>query len=138
MFRILLPIIFLLPVFLFAQDLPVKRNQIKVSPLRVIDIPAPGLELSYERLHAIRFAKFEYISSQLSVAYLDNLLHLEEDRIPKGYRISLEEKFFVPDILSSARQRFFMALETVYLRGRYTDGASMYDTINHVTLLDTV
>jgi len=138
MIRIVLAITFLLPLFLFAQEIPARRNQIKLSPLRLIDWGAPGIELGYERLHATQFAGFDYISSQLSVAYLDNLLHANGSRIPKGYRVSFEEKFFAPTILSNGKQRLFFALETVYLMGRYKDHMSVDDTINHVVLTDTL
>ena len=49
----------------YGQESKSIENQVKFSPLRMLNYTAPGLELSYE----IGYGKF---STQLSAAYLYN------------------------------------------------------------------
>ncbi|MDB5272311.1 MAG: hypothetical protein JWO58_678 [Chitinophagaceae bacterium] len=52
------------------QSAPALRNnQLKFSPIKLIDPINPGLELSYERRYAKQF------STQLSVAYLKDFFN---------------------------------------------------------------
>lgn len=92
--------LFLLALILFASHVkawdepPLLKNQLKFSPLRLLDIYNPGLELSYERIFEKRY------STQLSVTYLNDGLFLNVTGIStyqdfKGLRISLEEKYFI-------------------------------------------
>ncbi|MGV3613343.1 MAG: hypothetical protein ACO1N0_20460 [Fluviicola sp.] len=63
------------------------KNQIKFSPVRLLDPINPGIELSYERA-------FNRFSSQISGAYLTPILpNLSFDQF-KGVRFVFEEKFF--------------------------------------------
>ena len=64
------------------------KNQLNLSPVRLIDLVNPGVELGYELFHSDRF------SSQLSVAYLKEFIDLGAYDDFEGYRISLEEKWF--------------------------------------------
>ena len=73
----------------YGQENKSIENQVKFSPLRMLNYTAPGLELSYE----IGYGKF---STQLSAAYLIDLVHYIKVR-PKlnGMRFNLEEKYFI-------------------------------------------
>ncbi len=64
------------------------KNQLKFSPLRVIDFINPGFEMSYER----SFSKLS--STQLSVGYMADPFHFTPFQNTNGYRLALEEKFF--------------------------------------------
>ena len=66
----------------------IKRNRIKVSPLRVIRIEYPGLELSYERLIGKRF------STEISVRYLKELI-IQNYQAYQGFGFSIQEKYFL-------------------------------------------
>lgn len=65
------------------------KNQLKFSPFRLIDPVNPGVELSYERLHGKNF------STQLSVAYMTDPLKAAYYSSFKGFRLALEEKYFI-------------------------------------------
>ncbi len=69
------------------QNFEALRNQVKISPVRLIDFINPGLELSYERLHCRRF------STQLSFAFMTDFFGKTAYDDYSGYRISLEEKY---------------------------------------------
>jgi hypothetical protein len=86
---ILLALVYLnIPAVLSAQQHPYK-NQLKVSPLRAIDLVNPGLELTYER----RFSNT--LSAEFSGAYMTALIMPEELRGYKGYRLSFGPKYFM-------------------------------------------
>jgi len=72
----------------FSQDLYEYKNQIKFSPIRMINLLNPGFELSYERKNGRKF------STQISVAYLVDCIQTTQHEKYSGYRILLEEKLF--------------------------------------------
>lgn len=80
-------------VNLFSQkDSSLFRNQIKISPLRIIDFVHPGYEISYERLHGKKY------STQLSLAYITNTVWDIDFENLKGYRAAIEEKYFLKQV----------------------------------------
>ncbi len=83
------------------------ENQIKFSPLRVVNYTVPGLELSYE----IGYGKF---STQFSVAYLIDLVHYIKVRHElNGVRFNLEEKYFIK-ATQNRNFRFYVSSEISY------------------------
>jgi len=72
----------------FSQELPEYKNQIKFSPLRLLNNLNPGLELGYER-------EYDKYSSQVSVAYLFDFFPITEYKNYSGHRIMLEQKYFI-------------------------------------------
>lgn len=70
------------------NDLDNYKNQLKLSPLKIIDLINPGLEVSYER----RTGNF---STQISAAYLTDVFNISGFSQLKGFRVGLEEKYFV-------------------------------------------
>lgn len=64
------------------------KNQIKFTSTRLIDIINPGLEFGYERQFSKKFA------TQLSIAYLKNIIPLSPYFDYSGFRISIEEKYY--------------------------------------------
>ena len=94
--------------FSFAQtERTINKNQIKFSPLRTIDIINPGLELSYERLHKVRF------STQLSLAYMADVFGITHYMDYEGVRVALEEKFFLKK-KPAGRIRMYISAEGVF------------------------
>lgn len=81
------------------------RNQLKVSPIRILDPFNPGFELSYERHFSKRF------STQLSMALLKDAFKITGNDDYKGYRVALEEKYFVTN---TKRFRPYVSLDVVY------------------------
>jgi hypothetical protein len=69
------------------HDFEPLKNQVKISPVRLIDFINPGLELGYERLHHRRF------SAQLSLSYMTDFFGKTAYDGYSGHRISLEEKY---------------------------------------------
>ena len=94
-------------VAVYGQESRSIENQVKLSPLRILNYTAPGLELSYE----IGYGKF---STQLSAAYLIDLVHYIKVR-PKlnGMRFNLEEKYFIKTT-GSRKFRFYTSAEIGY------------------------
>lgn len=72
----------------YSQDLIKYKNQIKFSPIRIVNIMNPGFELSYEREHGEKF------STQISAAYLIDCFQTTPYEDYSGYRIMFEEKLF--------------------------------------------
>lgn len=70
------------------NDSTIYKNQLKFSPAKVFDIINPGIEISYEK----RTGNF---STQVSASYLTDLLNITEYNQLKGFRINLEEKYFL-------------------------------------------
>jgi hypothetical protein len=91
----------------YSQENQYLENQIKFSPLRMLNYTAPGLELSYE----IVYGKF---STQLSAAYLIDLVHYIKVRPElKGMRFNLEEKYFIK-FTDNRDFRFYVSSEIGY------------------------
>lgn len=83
------------------------ENQIKFSPLRILNYAAPGLELSYELGH-------KKLSTQISVAYLIDLVHYIQVREKlNGVRFNLEEKYFIRTALNE-EFKFYISTEVGY------------------------
>jgi len=80
----LLAVIIIPTAFLFGQNDIKGKNQIKVSPLRVVNFVNPGIELSYERLHGNRY------SSQLSFGYMNETFNTTQFDRYKGLKVSFD------------------------------------------------
>lgn len=92
-----------------------KLNQIKTSPIRLLDLVNPGVELSYERFYA------KHYSSQVSLSYLKDFFKVTPFNNYKGFRISFEEKYFINKL---ATYRPYYAGELIYLKTYYNDVSS--------------
>lgn len=103
------------------------RNQFKISPLRILDPVNPGFELSYERLHSKRF------STQLSFARLTNVIakHYPDFR---GYRISLEEKYFLKAASKTSR---YISVDMIHTDSNFEDMTTFRDTVNNMNNTET-
>lgn len=77
-------------------DFEIHKNQIKFSPVKMIDPINTGIEISYER----RTGNF---STQIATAYLTDIFRVGDFRQLKGFRIGLEEKYF----LNSSTRKIF-------------------------------
>jgi len=83
------------------------ENQVKFSPLRMLNYTAPGLELSYE----VGYGNF---STQLSVAYLIDFVHYIKVRENlNGMRFNLEEKYFIKTT-QNRKFKFYVSSEIGY------------------------
>jgi hypothetical protein len=103
-------------VFAFGQGRSSdKTNQIKISPVRLVDPVNPGLEFNYEKFYAKQY------SSQLSVAYMKDLFKVTAFDGYKGLRVSLEERYYH---LPKKTQQPYYSGELVYLKVDYTDRSS--------------
>lgn len=102
---------FILFVFIglsvYCQESKPIKNQIKISPFRILNYMAPGLEISYE----IGYGKF---STQFSAAYLIDLVHYiwVRDEL-NGMRFNLEEKYFIKTT-QNRNFRFYVSSEIGY------------------------
>lgn len=85
------------------------KNIIKFTPLALIGLVNPGLELSYERK----------TSSKFSTQFMGSLLFdLENKSSIVGFRTSIEEKYFYRD---SSPIGPYMSFEINYLQKKYYD-----------------
>lgn len=108
MFRITLLLILVLSSFLtFGQErTKVFMYQLKVSSLRLFDPINPGFELSLEKAF-----KGDW-STQASIGYMTDLFNTANYfKEMRGYRIGLEEKYFV---LNTRIIRPYAAVEGVF------------------------
>lgn len=114
---------FLIFYFGFAsgqETTPQRTNQLKLSPLRIIDLVNPGFEISFEKVYSVNR------SSQISVALMRDPFTLTQFTNYKGFRFSFEEKFFKN---SNDNKRLYYSIEPVYLRVNYSDeGQFIKDT----------
>jgi hypothetical protein len=123
---ILIVIICSSPFVLKAQEQQkVYYNQIKVSPLRIVDFFNPGIEVNYERLHKRNF------STQLSVTYPTTIFGKNIENF-RGYRVAIEEKYF--------RQKnhpagAYLSAEIHHSNIRFNKINELYDSA--VTIIDT-
>src|SRR5690606_8797522 len=90
----------LVTIYSFGQNDSNYKNQLKLSPIKIVDLINPGIEINYER-------KFDDFSTQLSVAYLTDVFGITEFTDFKGFRIALEEKYF----LNSKSKKIFQKRE---------------------------
>jgi len=89
------------------------NNQIKFSPVRMINLFNPGFELSYQR----NYGKF---ATQISGAYLFGILNDDgfgREHI-RGYRFVLEEKYFLQKI-TKGKTQFFLSSELAHNNTSY-------------------
>ncbi|TSJ44083.1 hypothetical protein FO440_07880 [Mucilaginibacter corticis] len=87
-------------------------NQIIVTPLRIVDPINPGFELGYQRSYHNNFATL------VAVARMSNALLPKSDFTDyKGWRLDLEQKYFLPTKRSSFRM--YIAANMVYLKADY-------------------
>ncbi len=103
------------------------RNQIKLSPYRLIDPVNPGLEISYERRHGQR------LSTQIALGYMtDNHIRgFTPYDSYEGVRIGLEEKFY---LTPESRAKSYFSLDLAYLNVRIRDTESF--THPHMYTID--
>lgn len=119
--KIFILLLFILPQILFAQsENSFYKNQIKISPLRIIDLSDPGIELSYERLFSKRF------STQVSGSYDADLFGLFAFHGFHGYRFSLEEKYFLET--TAAYNRKYISVDLVWNNNHYKHAVKYSDT----------
>ncbi len=111
------------------------RNQLKISPLRIVDVINPGYELSYERIYWTKF------STQLSIAYMMDPIHITSLKDYHGGRIALEEKYFY---FHKTYFRTYFSAEIVVLKtdfksiGRFVDTTGGMNISNYdKSYLDT-
>ncbi len=67
----------------------VKKNQVKFSPYKLINEINPGFEISFQRMHTL------HLSTQIAAAYLGDYFQSTHYTNLKGYRICLEEKYYL-------------------------------------------
>ncbi|HUC81284.1 MAG TPA: hypothetical protein VMR70_10235 [Flavisolibacter sp.] len=95
---------------IFAQNtVAEQKNQLKLSPFRMIDFVNPGIELSYERRQS------PHASTQLTLGLMNDVFKLMPFTNYNGTRISLEEKFYP----QSKTNNQYYSVEAVYLNVRY-------------------
>ena len=114
----------------FGQaDQPKRKNQFKFSPARVFDLVNPGIEFSFEKLHS-------RTSSQISIAWMRDIFNTTPFEQYKGWRFSLEEKFFISQ---KKKRRTYLGIDLVYLNVDYAYKSSFHtrDTANPVYFTDT-
>ncbi len=97
---------------LAQQNRQIPPNQIKISPLRLIENINPGLELSYERIYSTKF------STQIGIGVMKSLLGIKAANDYSGWRYAIEQKYFVGSYVS---KRKYWALDAVYLKVNYND-----------------
>ncbi len=92
------------------------RNIFKITPLKLVGIVNPSVELSYERKTGHSF------STQLMASYLlpISVMDIGNDFKPdiKGFRVSLEEKYYFK---KSAPLGPYVSFEFNYLNNQYKD-----------------
>jgi hypothetical protein len=97
---------------LSAQKTILPKNQIKASPVRLVDFVNPCIEFGYERLHG------DWFSTLVSGGLVNDVFHSSWYDKVTGGRVTLEEKyFFIPS------ERVYLSLEFVYNRIKFTDVA---------------
>lgn len=98
------------------------KNIIKTTPLKLIDLVNPGMELSYEQPTGRSF------STQIMASYLlpYSLIDAANDFNPgiKGFRGSIEEKYYIEQ---SAPIGMYFSAEFNYLTNRYRGNWTFQD-----------
>ena len=101
------------------------KNQLKLSPFRLIDFVNPGLELSYERMYHKKY------STQLSAAWMSDPLQATEFKNYNGERIALEEKYFY---MQKKYLRTYFSAELVVLNTNFETVNRFVDTTGGFTI----
>ncbi len=121
--KIFIFIFSIFPYILSAQDNSgFYKNQIKFSPVRLVDLFNPGIELSYERLYSKRF------STQVSGSYDIDLFGVFGFHAFHGYRLSVEEKYFFEP---TGMRRKYISLDLVLNNNHYNNELQYIDTTSN-------
>lgn len=108
-------------MFVSAQDSSAfYKNQIKISPFRIIDLTNTGIEISYERMHSKKF------STQLSYSFDKDIFGLFPFDNFRGYRFSVEEKYFFE---SADKYRKYVSVDLVWNNNKYDGETSYRDSV---------
>lgn len=87
-----------------------KKNVIKITPFKMLDLSNPAIEMIYERKISLHF------STQFMASYIisNSLSNFGDNFSPnnKGYRIALEEKYY---LRSTTPKGIYFSLEFNYL-----------------------
>lgn len=105
-------------VSLVGQETPKTYNQaLKFTPLSIVGIPFPAVELSYEQLSANRFASQITASYILPSGAMDKGLSVKPNY--QGFSFGLEERWYYQN-----RKAFgpYVAAELHYFKALYTEG----------------
>ena len=92
------------------------NNQVKLSPVKLVDPVNPALQASYERGYA------GHLSTQLTFAWMHDFFSLTDFTEFRGYRTGIEQKFFSRKIVAK-RYRYYTSVEFVYLDVKYNHGS---------------
>ena len=96
------------------------KNQIKISPFRIIDLSNPGIEISYERMFSKKF------STQLSYSFGKDIFGLFPFDNFRGYRFSIEEKYFFE---STDEYRNYVSVDLFWNNDKYDNETSYRDSM---------
>jgi len=118
----------------FAQvNVDSRPNQIFITPLRIVDPVNPGFELGYQRSY------HHNLATLIAIARMFSTLTPELDFTNyKGWRLDLEQKYFLPSRRSTFRM--YVAVNVNYLKADYkTDEGFKADTnANTPSYIDNV
>ncbi|MGF7077879.1 hypothetical protein [Mucilaginibacter sp. UYCu711] len=96
-------------------------NQIFISPLRIIDLANPGIEIGYQRAYG------KNLATAVSIARMIDLViaHLPDDPRNisnyKGWRLQAEQKYFLPTFNTN---RPYLAVDAMYLKVNYDSNST--------------
>lgn len=133
------PILIVKPLLLFGflmgfactvwGQAAIKSNQLKFSPLKIVDLVNPGIEISYERLYAKRH------SSQITIGRMLETFNTSAFEDYSGWRAAIEQKYF----LQKQADRRYVSAEFAFLHVDYVDASnfSKDTSLNSPTYLDT-
>jgi hypothetical protein len=107
------------------------KNQIKISPFRIIDFGNTGIEISYERMHSEKF------STQLSYSFGKDIFGMFPFDNFRGYRFSVEEKYFFEStdkyrkyfFESTDKYRKYISVDLFWNNNKYVDETPYRDSI---------
>lgn len=100
------------PLCLQAQEKGEYVNQIKLSPIRLVDLVNPGIEIGYERRFTDRLA------TQVTAGWMKEFFQTTPFWNYGGYRFSLEQKYFLRE---RAYKNRYLSLEGVWGKLDYND-----------------
>lgn len=101
-----------------AQDY---TNQLKLTPLKLIDLTYPALELGYEKDYAKQH------SVQLMIGYMHNFFGTSPFSGLKGYRLGLEQKY---KLRSSTRSNNYIGAEFAVMKAAFNYSTSYTSAAN--------
>lgn len=96
----------------FSQKTNEYRNQFKFTPAKLLDPVNPGIELSFER-------RYDRFATEIGGVYQTNILNNSDYTDYKGWRGSIEEKYFI-----RKKKRFsqYVSTEFVFMNVQYNTG----------------